>query len=54
MFMLFFLEIPKGVMKRLDFYRSSLFWQSENNRNKYRSSKWNILCRPEDREGGFV
>ena len=29
MFMLSFLEIPKGVWKRLDFYRSRFFWLSD-------------------------
>jgi hypothetical protein len=50
-FMLSFLEIPKGVRKHLDFYRSSFFWQSDENSKKYRLSKWNILCRPKDQGG---
>jgi hypothetical protein len=29
MFMLSFFDIPKGVRKRLDFFRSRLFWQCE-------------------------
>ena len=29
MFLLSFFEIPKGVRKRLDFYRSRFFWQSD-------------------------
>jgi hypothetical protein len=53
MFMLSFLEIPKGVRKRLDYFRSNFFWQSEENKKKYRLSKWNILCRPKD-QGGWV
>lgn len=51
MFMLSFLEIPKGVRKRLDFYRSNFFWQSDENKKKYRLSKWNIVCRPKDQGG---
>jgi hypothetical protein len=35
-FFLSFFEIPKGVRKRLDFFRSRLFWLSENMKNKYR------------------
>ena len=51
MFMLSFLEIPIGVRKRLDFYRSNFFWQSNEHKKKYRLSKWNILCRPKDQCG---
>ena len=51
MFMLSFLEIPKGVRKRLDFYRSRFFWQSDENKRKYRLTKWNIICRPKDQSG---
>jgi hypothetical protein len=38
MFMLSFLEIPVGVRKQLDFYRSTFFWQSDENRKKNRLS----------------
>jgi hypothetical protein len=51
MFMLPFLEIPKGVMKRLDFYQSHFFWQSDQHKRKYRLTKWNIICRPRDQGG---
>jgi hypothetical protein len=51
MFMLSFMEILKGVRKRLDFYRSRFFWQSDENKKKYRLSKWNIVCRPKDQGG---
>jgi hypothetical protein len=51
MFMLSFLEIPIGVRKRLDFYRSRFFWQSDENKKKYRLAKWNIICRPKDQGG---
>jgi hypothetical protein len=46
MFMLSFLEIPKGVKKRLNYYRSNFFWQSDKTKKKYRLTKWNIVCRP--------
>jgi hypothetical protein len=49
--MLSFLDILVGVRKRLDCYGSNLFWQSEDNKKKYRLSKWNILCRPKDQGG---
>ena len=47
-FMLSFMEIPVGVRKRLDYFRSNFFWQSDQNKRKYRLSKWNIVCRPKD------
>jgi hypothetical protein len=50
-FMLSFLEIPKGVCKRLDFFRSTFFWQSDGHKIKYRLTKWNIICRPKDQGG---
>jgi hypothetical protein len=49
--MLSFLEIPVGVRKRLDFYRSRFFWQSDEINRKYRLTKWNIVCRPKDQGG---
>jgi hypothetical protein len=51
MFMLSFLEIPIGVRKRLDFFRSRFFWQSDGHKRKYRLTRWNILCRPKDHGG---
>ena len=51
MFMLSFFEIPIGVRKRLDFFRSRFFWQSDGNKKKYRLTKWNIICRPKDQGG---
>ena len=51
MFLLSFFEIPKGVRKRLDFYRSRFFWQSDQYKKKYRLTKWNIICRPKDQGG---
>jgi hypothetical protein len=51
MFMLSFLEIPKGVRKRLDYFRSRFFWQSDGHKKKYRLTKWNIICRPKEQGG---
>jgi hypothetical protein len=51
MFMLSFFEISVGVRKRLDYYRSHFFWQSDGHKIKYRLSKWNIICRPKDQGG---
>ena len=51
MFLLFFFELPKGVSKRLDYYRSRFFWQSDSKNKKYRLTKWNIVCKPKDQGG---
>jgi hypothetical protein len=48
MFMMFFFETPKGILKKLDFYRSTFFWQGDNHKKKYRLMKWDILCLPKD------
>ena len=48
MYMLSFFEVPKGVLQKLDFYRSRFFWQSDSHKKKYRLTKWSVLCRPKD------
>jgi len=50
-FMMSFFEIPKCVLKRLDFYRSTFFWQGNSDKKKYHLAKWDILCRPKDQGG---
>ena len=49
--MLSFFEIPKEVLKKLNFYRSRFFWQGDGHKRKYRLSKWDILCRSKEQEG---
>ena len=51
MFLLSFFEIPVGVRKRLDFYRSRFFWQSDELKRKYKLAKWDIICRAKDQGG---
>ena len=51
MFMLSFFEVPRGVLKRLDYYRSRFFWQSDGHEKKYRLTKWDVLCTPKDQGG---
>jgi hypothetical protein len=36
MFMLSSFEVPKGVLQKLDYYRSRFFWQSDGHKKKYR------------------
>jgi hypothetical protein len=49
--MLSFFEIPKGVLKKLNQYRSPFFWQGGSDNKKHRLAKWDILYRPKDQGG---
>jgi hypothetical protein len=51
MFMLSFFEVPKGVLEKIDYYRSRFFWQGEGHRKKYRLTKWDIICQPKQQGG---
>ena len=51
MFLLSFFQVPVGVRKRLDFYRSRFFWQGDDLKRKYKLAKWDIICRPKDQGG---
>jgi hypothetical protein len=46
--MISFFDVPKDILKKLDFYRSAFFWQGDDHKKKYRLSKWEILCLPKD------
>jgi hypothetical protein len=46
MFMMSFFRIPKGVIEKLDYYRSRFFWQSDEHKKKYRLAKWGVLRTP--------
>jgi hypothetical protein len=43
MSMLSFFEVPKGVLKKLDYYRSRYFWQCDEHKKQYRLTKWSII-----------
>ena len=51
MFMMSFFEIPRGVLKKWDYFRSHFFWQSDEHKTKYRLTKWEVVCTPKDQEG---
>jgi hypothetical protein len=51
MFMLSFFEIPKGVLEKIDYFRSRFFWQNDSQKKKYRLTKWSIICQPKDQGG---
>ncbi|KAJ1290602.1 hypothetical protein BS78_02G256700 [Paspalum vaginatum] len=39
MYMMSFFSLPKGVLKKLDYFRSRFFWQGDENKRKYRLAK---------------
>jgi hypothetical protein len=51
MFMLSFFEIPKGVLEKIDYFRSRFFWQNDSQKRKYRFHKWSMMCQPKDQRG---
>ena len=51
MFMKLFFELPKGVLKKLDYYRSRFFWQNDQHKKKYRLVKWSLACQPKQQGG---
>jgi hypothetical protein len=51
MYMMSFLAIPSGVLKKLDYLRSRFYWQGDGHKKKYRLAKWDIICRPKEQGG---
>jgi hypothetical protein len=51
LYMISFFQLPKGVLQRLDYFRSRFFWQGDNEKKKYRLTKWSVVCRPKDQGG---
>jgi hypothetical protein len=51
LFMMSFFEVPKGILYKLDYYRSRFFWQGNDHKKKYRLAKWHIICRPKEQGG---
>ena len=46
-----FFSIPKGVLNKLDYFRSRFFWQGDEYKKKYILTKWSIMCEPKDQGG---
>ena len=51
LYMISFFQLPKGVLKRLDYFRSRFFWQGDCEKKKYRLTKWSVVCCPKDQGG---
>jgi hypothetical protein len=50
-FMMSFFRIPKGVLEKIDYYRSKFFWHCDGHKKKYRLAKWSILHKPKSVRG---
>ena len=46
LFMLFFLEAPKGVLESLNSSRAKMVWQESSDRRKYHLVNWPTVCMP--------
>ena len=51
LYMISFFQLPKGVLSKLDYFRSRFFWQGDGEKKKYRLAKWDVVCRPKDQGG---
>jgi hypothetical protein len=49
--MISFFLLPKGILQKLDYYRSRFFWQGDSEKKKYRLAKWSVVCWPKDQGG---
>ena len=49
--MIYFFQIPRGILHKLDYYQSRFFWQGDGEKKKYRLAKWNAVCCPKDQGG---
>ena len=50
-FMLSFFEIPRGVLKKIEYFRSRFFWHYDSHKKRYRLIKWPIICQPKEQGG---
>ena len=50
-YMLFMFLMPKGVIKRCDFFRARMLWQEKTNVKKYHLANWKVVCQPKDQGG---
>ena len=51
LFMLSFLEAPKGVLKKWDIHRKRMIWNENENKKKYHLVKWETVCLPKESGG---
>ncbi len=56
MFMISFFEVPKGVLRKIDYYRSRFLWQGDDHKKNYRLTRWDVLLPTQRPRGslGFI
>jgi hypothetical protein len=48
LYMLSFLEAPKGFIKKVDIHRKRMVWQELEEKKRYHLVNWNTICLPKD------
>ena len=51
LYMISFFQLPKGVLYKLDYFRSRFFWQGDSEKRNYRLARWDVVCRPKEQGG---
>ncbi|WVZ71541.1 hypothetical protein U9M48_020116 [Paspalum notatum var. saurae] len=51
MYMMSFFDASKGVLRKLEYFRSRFFWQGDDQKKKYRLARRSILSQPKDQGG---
>jgi hypothetical protein len=51
LFVISFFEVPKGILEKIEYYRSRFFWQSDSQKKNYRLMRGNVICQPKDQGG---
>ena len=46
--MMSFYAVPKGIIKKADFFRARLVWQEDENIRKYHLVNWRECCLPKE------
>jgi hypothetical protein len=49
--MLSFFHVPRGVLEKIEYFRSRFFWQNDEHKKRYRLVKLGILYQPKDKGG---
>ena len=44
-------ELPRGVLEKIDCFRSRFYWQNDQHKRKYRLAKCKLLCQPKIQGG---
>jgi hypothetical protein len=51
LYMISFLESPKGFINKADLHRKRMLWQEIDDKKRYHLVNWHTVCLPKDRGG---